>query len=317
MNIVDYFHAVVNQLITILLLLLTGFYLRKSGKIDAKITDGFFLLVTSVGLPCSVIVNLQRMPFSHDSFSQLLTVFAGYMICSILGAIIAFFIATPFKIKFPEKGLWIAGASAANLSFVGQPVIAAIFGDDALFLFAASITAGNIIIFSVIMHLMSITGKVNLSNVTIRNIAAPFRNTIIYAAVIGLALYFFSVKLPAPVLNTLNTLATITSPVAMLGIGSTLASASIMAVAKDRRIYVISLMKLIILPLAGFFLLRPFIKDPVLLAIIIIGYSMPITNAFPGIALKMKNDAKLASELVFMSTLLCLVSIPVIVAIVL
>jgi predicted permease len=80
--------------------------------------------------------------------------------------------------------------------------------------------------------------------------------------------------------------------------------------AGDWRVLLISLLRLIGLPVLAFLLLVPFIRDPLLLGTVVLLIAMPVAANTVLLSEEYEVDATLASQGVFLSTLLSLLSIP-------
>ncbi|MDQ9891089.1 hypothetical protein RFZ55_01815, partial [Acinetobacter baumannii] len=71
----------------------------------------------------------------------------------------------------------------------------------------------------------------------------------------------------------------ITTPIAMLIIGSTLANIPLKEVFSELRIYPYTFIKQVIIPVLAYPVLRLFIQDPLILGVTLIMISMPVANS--------------------------------------
>lgn len=106
----------------------------------------------------------------------------------------------------------------------------------------------------------------------------------------------------------------ITTPIAMLLIGSTLATIPVKEVFTEVRIYPYTILKQIVIPVIAYPILNAFIRDPLILGVSLIMLAMPVGNIAVLFATEYQKDVALAAKAVFMTTLLSIVTIPVIVA---
>ncbi|MNP50372.1 Membrane transport protein [compost metagenome] len=106
----------------------------------------------------------------------------------------------------------------------------------------------------------------------------------------------------------------ITTPIAMMLIGSTLANIDIKEVFTEFRIYPYTIIKQILIPLAAYPILSYFITNPLILGVALINLAMPVANSAVLFATQYDGDLKLAAKSVFITTLLSVFTIPVIVA---
>ena len=96
----------------------------------------------------------------------------------------------------------------------------------------------------------------------------------------------------------------------MLMVGALLATLPISRLAGDWRVLLITLLRLIGLPVFAFLLLVPFIHDPLLMGTVVLLIAMPVAANTVLLSEEYGVDATLASQGVFLSTLLSLLSIP-------
>jgi hypothetical protein len=130
------------------------------------------------------------------------------------------------------------------------------------------------------------------------------------ASFIGLALFLVGYTLPSPVHTGLELIGSVTTPLAMLVVGALLATLPAARLAGDWRIYLLSGLRLIVFPVIAFVVLSPFITDKLLLGVVVLLIAMPVAANSVLMSEEYKVDSTLASQGVFLSTLLCLATIP-------
>jgi hypothetical protein len=118
--------------------------------------------------------------------------------------------------------------------------------------------------------------------------------------------------LPAPVDTGLTIIGSVTTPLAMLVVGALLATLPAARLAGDWRIYFISALRLLVFPVLAFVLLTPFVTDKLLLSVTVLLIAMPVAANSVLLSEEYRVDSTLASQGVFISTVLCLATIPLI-----
>jgi len=108
-----------------------------------------------------------------------------------------------------------------------------------------------------------------------------------------------------------------TTPLAMLIIGYSLTQTKFREILGDWRIYAVSFVRLILTPVAVFFSLSLFIKNPVILGALTVGSSLPVGANAGVIARLYDNNPVFAAKCIFISTILCVLTTPVIVTLLL
>lgn len=244
-----------------------------------------------------------------QSFNDILFVFligfAIYLIMPILG----FIIVKVMKIPLPQQGLYIFMTVFSNIGFMGFPVMKAIFGNEAVFFTA---------IFNMIFNLFVFTAGIVIMNYgTGQNVKLDPKNLLspgVIASLVALLIYFTGIHFPDVISSTVTMVGDITTPMAMLLIGSTLANIPLKEVFTELKIYPYTIIKQIIVPVIAYPILKMIIGDPLILGITLIMISMPVANSAVLFATEYDGDVSLAAKTVFMTTLLSVVTIPLIVA---
>ena len=115
--------AVVGQLTTMVLLMVVGFLLSKTGYL--KDTKGLSIVLTKVAVPANMVVLLQR-EYSHEILIGFLKTGGGTLLMCLLGTVIFFVVGKCLKMDFPQLGLFAGGGVYSNVIFMGQPLVTAI-----------------------------------------------------------------------------------------------------------------------------------------------------------------------------------------------
>ena len=89
-----------------------------------------------------------------------------------------------------------------------------------------------------------------------------------------------------------------------------LSSVPIRDIFSNWRLYIIAALKLLVVPVAGYFALRPLISNQLVLGVVVAVLGMPIASNFTMLSAQYDRDQKLAASAVFITTLLSVVSIP-------
>jgi hypothetical protein len=142
-------------------------------------------------------------------------------------------------------------------------------------------------------------------------------NPTVVASVAALLLYLMPISLPAAVNDGLSLLGSATIPLAMMLIGSSLAQLPFREVWNIPKLYLLSLIKLILCPLLIYFVLSQLIDDSLLLGIATVLTAMPVATNATMLCIEYGGNELLASRGVFISTVLSLLTIPLIVFILL
>lgn len=290
------------QMVLLFGVILIGFMAAKIGLIDQSVNQKASLLLNGVVSPMQVISS--ALSGARPVSNKKVFVIIG-IVCLIYLALIAAARLFPviFRIGREKSGVYQCLLIFANVGFMGYPVVEALFGKSHMFYATLIVVVFQLFCWTYGVSLMS--GEMKLSVKT-------FTRPTFVAAVIALILYL--VKIPEiPILYRItDTVGSMTSPLAMLISGCALAQLSFKEVFGKWRIYALSVIKLILFPVAGFFILRLFIKEEALLGTLVVSLAMPAGMTATTISYQYGGDTKSASAGVFVTTLLSVVTIPLI-----
>lgn len=195
----------------------------------------------------------------------------------------------------------------SNVTFIGFPVVEALLGEGYKFYITVFTMAFQLVCWTYGVSLMS--GEKMRFNLKL------FTRPMIVAAIITYAVYFSGLKVPEMLYKITNTVGSMTTPLAMLIIGCSLAQLPLKRVFLNGKMYLLAAVKLIVMPIAGYFILHPLLKDPAMLAVSVVVLAMPAATTATILSYQYGADDKLASSGVFITTLLSMVTIPVIMSI--
>ncbi|MFA4860930.1 AEC family transporter [Methanoregula sp.] len=292
------------SIIYLFLIIGTGFVLRKYGVLNGNRVRWISHILVNIALPALTISSMQ-VPLSDATIgiaeSMLLIAVAYYLAAFCLSFVICRFLPTSGS----EKGVFQFMLVFPNVGFMGIPVAMAVLGPDSLFYVILFCLPFNFFAFSLGVYLIAHgrPGKFNPLVLLTPGLVASF---------IGLALFLTGYTIPAPVSTALDWIGLTMTPLAMLVVGALLATLPVSRLAGDWRIALVTAFRLVLLPVLAFLILLPFVHDKLLLGVAVVLIAMPVAANAVLFSEEYKVDATLASQGVFISTLFCLVTIPVI-----
>lgn len=130
------------------------------------------------------------------------------------------------------------------------------------------------------------------------------------ATIIAVAFFMTGIKLPDPVVQCFDIIGGGTVPMSMLVVGASLGSISVKQALSDWRVYVVSFVRLIVSPLVTWLVLRLFIHDEMLLGVSVILAACPTAMIATALAIRGNRDEAYASQIIFVSTVLSAVTMP-------
>lgn len=302
------FKIVINQIIVLFLLMLCGYTVRRLKVINGQVIKGLSSLLLKVTLPALIISSMQLGELSPSVVKDLLLLVL-ISLC-IFGIAILFALFIPKLLKAPEKdyGLYQFILVFANVGFLGYPLVEAILGREALFYTAIFNLPFNFLVYTLGYYYMS-----KNSDTKIKIGLKTFINPGVVAVCIGLVLLIFGIKLPYALDEAITSVGNLTTPLSMLIVGGLLVNINLKDVFGNYRLYITSAYRMIVFPLMIYFLMSLIFRDSLsryMMAIPVIISALPVAVNAAIIAEEWEQDANLASTSIFISTLLCLITIP-------
>ncbi|TDW16526.1 hypothetical protein EDD63_1228 [Breznakia blatticola] len=214
--------------------------------------------------------------------------------------------------KVEEKGLIIFLLMYPNVGFMGFPVIQSILGKEALFNVAIINMAFNVSLFTIGQLVI---GYQSTDKVKIR--LSQLLSPGIIASLLAICIVSFQIEIPEIIGEVIFSIGDMTTPLAMITIGLTLSNYNIKKILCGYKGYLLSVIIDIGIPLLFYPLVSLLITDVLIRQITIIILSLPVANAVVLIAKKQGADELLATQTVLLSTLLSILTIPLIIYILL
>ena len=296
----------VSLIISLFLIMIVGYIMAKREVIDKEAKTRLTRLLLNVTLPAQIIkafVSNQGIVSNIEVLQVFGMSLILYLIYAIIGVIFVFVI----RPKKGQRGAYLFMMMFGNVGFMGFPLIEAIYGEGALIYG---------VIFNVIFCLL--VYSIGIFMIGKNHDGAKFDwakllNMPFIASVCSLVLYFAKMEFPDVVLTSLDFMGNVTTPVAMLILGATIAGMPLAKLFNEWRIYIFTAVKLLVLPMGAILLFRylPISSDIIKESLIVLSATPVATNATM-LAIEYDGDMDLISKGIFFTTLLCMVTIPLI-----
>ncbi|HIX40654.1 MAG TPA: AEC family transporter [Candidatus Desulfovibrio intestinigallinarum] len=294
----------------LLLISLVGYVLAAKGWFDAHAIITMPRLITCVALPPYLFYTVSHS-FQRD---QLLHMIYGSLIpfvSMLLTFALAYLLARLFRVKEARRGLFCTGMSASNTMYIGLPVNLALFGDEALpfvllYFFANTVffwTVGN---YSISHDKEELRAKASLLT-NARHIFSPP----MIGMLCGAALVLFSIRLPGFVESFARYLGNMTTPLALIFIGTTLYQMDLRHLHIDKDLVLGVMGKLVLAPLllAVMLYFLPDVPD-LMRKVFIIQAGLPSILQTALMSAYYDTDPQYGALMVTMTTVLSILTIP-------
>lgn len=202
-----------------------------------------------------------------------------------------------------QKGVWRYTLAFPNVAFIGYPVVSALFGREALFYAAILVLPFNLMTFTLGPLLLAGAKRFSL-----RQMLSPC----VAASVLALVLALGRLRPPAMIGEALEFVGGVTVPLSLLFVGSLLAGMSRML--PSPRLWILTAVRLLVLPAALCLLLRRMGTDALILGVAVTQMAMPAAVNGSLLCMEYGGDAECMAQVTFVSTLASIVTIPILAA---
>lgn len=299
--------VVFQTMLKLFLLLILGFVLFKCHIFDEYTNKKISALIVSVASPMLIISSIAGVEGSNKSIVFLM-IGAGilmYIGFIILGKIINRIFPFPKK-DWPVYECMVV---FANTGFMGYPVLLDVFGQEAVFYASLIHMAFNFFVYT--YAIMCLTkGDDSEFKLNFKQLLTPG----IILIFVGIFIYLFDIQLPSVLMDTINSVGSLTAPLSMMMIGSSLAVYPIKDSFTDWRSYVFAFVRLMIVPFVTMIMCRLLHIDAYYANITIITNAMPVGSMVLMLATQYNANVKIVTRNIVVSTLLSVITIPIVVA---
>ena len=288
------------QTVIMFLYMAVGFGLFRARLITKEGSASMAHLLLYVVLP-SVLIRSFQVDYSPEKARELLISIA-------VGALLLLAAMLLAHLLLRKNAIDDFGAAFSNAGFMGFPLITALLGADAVFYAAGFVAMLNALQWTYGQYLLS-GDRADLS------LKKIFGSPLVLSLLLGLALFFLRVKLPPLLGSAVSALSGMNAPLAMVILGVYLAQMDVKKALGSREIYLASAVRLILIPLVSWallYLLFPGLSYAMKTAIYIAAMA-PVGSNVAVYAQKQGKDYSYAVGLVCISTVLSIVTMPLLI----
>lgn len=295
--------ALFEKLIVLFLILFAGFFCGKTSVMNVESNKTLSRLIANLTNPMLVLASVM-------TGERLMTNLEVLQMTLIAAGCYAFLIASSLllprllRLGQKESGLYRFLYIFSNIGFMGYPLVRAMFGEGAMFHLTIFVLFFQPICWSYGAQIISGGRRFRLSWQILKTPS-------VVSALLAYVIYLSGIRIPHVIADVVGTIGEVTSPLGMLILGCALSQCSLRDVFGRPKMYLLALIKLILVPLAAYFVLRTFVTDPLLLSLTVVVLAMPAATNATILSYQYQGDDQLAASGVFLTTLLSVATIPV------
>lgn len=294
------FLNMVNAQLILFIYLTTGIYCFKMNLIDSYTKQKLVDFILKISLPC-MIFNSFNKPLTSEILQKTTLVF----LVAFCIALLSYLCGKIFYNRFPasQKSILQYCTLVNNSGFLGMPMVSSVYGADGLLYASIFIIPNRIMMWTAGLSLFTVADfKIKCKNI--------FLNPCIITVFLGLTRRIFNLPFPQFLDKAIENIGAITSPLSMIIIGTMLAGISWKTLLEPS-IFYLAVIRLIGLPLVALVLMKLLNFDPLLSGVSLILTGMPAGSTSALLAAKYGADEDYASRCIITTTLMSLITIPI------
>ncbi len=321
----------------LVIIVVIGFIAGKIGYMNEEFDKKLSALI--VNITCPALILSSTMGETLPDREMILPLLGISFLTYILLTGVSFTLPRMLTRRKEDEGIVGFALMFGNVGFIGYPIVASIFGQTAIFYAAILNVANTFFVFTIGNLLIANSNgnglreapehqlerkngngnekvKVNV-NVSVRNsLKRKFEKKVLYStpmlsAYLSMVIVALGIdNIPEAISKPLTMIGNITVPGALMIIGSTMAQLSGRAMLGNVTVYATSLFRLVLIPLAFYWLFTWMGYDPYVVNINTVIIAMPVATYGTILCLINNRDTTLMTELTFTTTIISMVTIP-------
>lgn len=296
------FAQVFSKMVVILVTMVAGYGSNRLGYLTGETNGKISKLILNVTLPCMILATVLTGD-TLPEFSQIMSVLKVTAVFYIMEGILMLFIPKLVGGTPGQIGVWRFALAFPNVGFIGYPVNVALFGPEALFYAVIVALPFNVLSFTA-GPLMLVGPK----RIQWKKLISPCT----IAAVLGLVIALTRVRFPSIIGECVDFVGDVTVPLSLLLMGSLLAGLPVRRVFGSARLWVMSALRLVIMPALLCLILRNFDIPYIVMGVAVMQMAMPVAVNGTMLSMEHGGDTACIAQATFLMTLLSVVTIPLV-----
>ena len=295
--------VLLEKMLIFLVLMAIGWGLARKGTLSKTFTKAASALTINVFL-CATIIGSGLSMETELGIGELGKLLLIAFLMQGLGYIVSALVARLLRPERQREVEFELLMSMGNSMFIALPIVGEVYGPTAVFYSALTCIPFNVLLYTYgVLRLKSGSGDKKLHWRDI--LSMP-----LLATTVSLLIMLLHLPVPGAIRGLITAMAGATMPLSMVVIGATMGAVSFLDAFRNKSLYLASFVRLILIPLLTWLLLRPLGLDPVLLMTMVVIAACPGAVVVTVLCVQYGRDAVYTSEGTLQSTVLSMVTIP-------
>ena len=295
------------QMIVLFIYMMIRCFCCKKDYLNIEASNKISWIVVNIANP-GLIINAAVNGDGAVAGKELFRITGLAIILFVSLILVGLVVPVLFRIPKEQRGIFNSMSTFNNIGFMGFPIISATFGNEALLYASVFVLPFNALIYT--YGISKIGGKGSKFEFK------KMLNIGVIACLISLIICVFQLQVPEFVKTTTAGLSDLTAPLSMMVIGMSLTQMDLKEMFMDVKLIGFSLFKLLVIPVFGMLVVMRLIDNEMLQSVCMIMMATPAASITVMLAQQYNGDVEMASKGVALTTVLSVITIPIVSAIV-
>ena len=305
--------VMLQQMTVMFLMMAVGYLCYKKQILTEEVSKKVSAIVVNVANPCMILSS--ALTDQQMRGKELLQTLAIVALMYVFLLVVAQLLPKILRIRKESRGAYAVMTVFANIGFMGFPVLAAMYGNGALLYGAVFQIPFNILIYTygvaVLTRKPDACGKAELDRI---EILKKIFNIGVIACIAAMLIYFLRIPIPSFLQAFITNLGNLTAPLSMMIIGASLAQMPLKELFLDKKLLLFSMVKLLILPAVWMLMVNRVAEQEILRGVCLVMMATPAGSMTAMLAQQYGGDYETASRGVALTTVLSVITMPVLAA---
>ncbi len=306
--------VMLQQMTVLFLMMAVGYLCYKKQVLTEEVSKKVSAIVVNVANPCMILSS--ALTDQQMRGKELLQTLAIVALMYVFLLVVAQLLPKILRIRKESRGAYAAMTVFANIGFMGFPVLAAMYGNGALLYGAVFQIPFNILIYTygvaVLTRRPDAGGKAELDRI---EILKKIFNIGVIACIAAMLIYFLRIPIPSFLQAFITNLGNLTAPLSMMIIGASLVQMPIKELFLDKKLLLFSLVKLLLLPAVWMIMVNRVAEQEILRGVCLVMMATPAGSMTAMLAQQYGGDYETASRGVALTTVLSVITMPLLAAV--
>ena len=294
------------QIIQLFLMIFMGFLIVKAKLLNSEDSKILSIIVLYLIIPC-VIINAFQVDYTPQTVKGLLIALVGSVMTQVILLIVVSILGRVFHLNEVE----VASIYYSNSGNLIVPIVTFILGKEWVLYGCVFMSVQLVFIWTHCKKIISRESTYDWKKIVL--------NINMISIAIGIILFLTRIHLPAIINNTLSAVGSMIGPASMIVTGMLFAGMDFKQIFANKRVYFVSFLRLIIVPVIALFLIKcsqlsTFSSNGnKLMMIVFLAIITPSASTVTQMCQVYGNNSQYASAINVVTTLLAIVTMPLMV----